>query len=223
MFSKRWIKRNLQIILFLCLDAVVLSCTSIHPYTKQNIYEKKLKGISVFKQEYSYSCNVTALAVVKRFIGYNVDETALRKLLKLEDRKKGMLPHEFIDYAKEAFSDTPYSVVQKNFNSQEEIMDQIISSLESDLPIIMYYSTINDWDKPNYDTHYSVIYGISFKRRIIYISNSYGYLQELSFDEFFEGLSYENYKKEPFLHQFARWMKIIKLSTLFFLANKKSS
>jgi len=195
---------------------------SIKPYTKENNYEKKMKGIPVFKQGYSYSCNLTAIAVLRKFLGSDVDEAAITKILKLEERRKGMLPHEFLYYANEAFSDTPYSIIQKNIWNRDEIIDEIIISLELNLPITMYYSTVNEWNKPNFDTHYSVIYGISTPRRIIFISNSYGYLQELSFEDFFNGLAYLNYKKEPFFHQLARFLKIIRPNNLFFLHPKNS-
>jgi hypothetical protein len=213
---------NLALVPILSLNAILISCASIDHYTQQSIYEKKLEGISVLKQKYSYSCNLTAIAIVKRYIGYKVDENSIRKYLKIEDRKKGMLPYEFQKFGNEALSDTPYIMVQKNFNSQNLIIEEIKSSLESKLPVVMYYSTINDWDRPNFDTHYSVIYGLRTQSKTIFTSNSYGYLQELSFDEFFAGLSYQNYQREPLPHQIARLVKIIKPNNLFFLKSRNS-
>jgi len=220
---KQFKKLNLQILTLICLKSFLLSCQSIDPYSNQMDYEKKLNGISVLKQEYAYSCNLTALAIVKSSLGYSVNEESIRKYLSLEDRKRGMLPHEFVIYGNKALADTNYVLVQKNYNFRGEILDQIISSLELNLPIVMYYSTINDWDRPNYDTHYSVIYGINYPRKIVIISNSYGYIQELAFDEFFDGLSYRNYKNEPLLHQIARLVKIIRPNNLFFLTPKDSA
>jgi len=53
------------------------------------------------------------------------------------------------------------------------------------------------------------------------ISNPYGYLEELSFSELYDGLDFTNYKDEPFSFKLARKARIVKSNTIFIFEKGK--
>ena len=112
-----------------------------------------------------------------------------------------------------------YSVSMLNPTSQAEILNVVTESLLNRLPVIFFYSAIDDWNKPNYNTHYGVIYGLDMSKQIVKISNPYGYLEELTFTELFEGLSFQSFESEPLLFHLGRVVGYIKPNNIFLLEN----
>ena len=110
-----------------------------------------------------------------------------------------------------------YSVSLLNPTSQTEILNIITESLENGLPVIFFYSAPDDWNKPKYNTHYGVIFGIDMSKQTVKISNPYGYLEELSFTELFEGMSFQSYESEPFLFHLGRIFGYVKSNNIFVL------
>jgi hypothetical protein len=176
-----------------------------------------LSNVKAVKQEYSYSCGPTSLTIMYNYIVGIATEKEIKKIIGTEDRQHGMLPNEYIDYANRLFNPEGYIVHLVNASTNNEVMNTIVNYLKEGMPIAIYYSTTNDWDKPNYDTHYSVIYGIDIERQIIYLANSYGYNEEITITELINGLAFTNYKNEPIMHKFARLVGIIKKNNLIVL------
>lgn len=186
-------------------------------YTYASSYIKELDNFPVFEQKTSYTCNVTTMAIIKTYLGVETSEDSIRSELGIEDRKKGMLPNEYLQYANKVFKPLLYSVSLLNPKTEETILKIIVASLSEDIPIVVFYSREDDWNKPSYNTHYAVIYGIDIENEIVKLSNPYGYTEELAFSELYEGLNFGSYKSEPIYHRIGRIIGIPKNNNLFIL------
>lgn len=177
----------------------------------------ELENVPVYTQQAGHTCFAVSSAIARTFLGLETSENELIAEFGLQDRSVGMLPREYLPFAQEAFRACSYSVKLYNPGSETEILNMITGSLTDGLPVIFYYSVMDDWNKPSYNTHYGVLYGVDVKKRIVKLSNPYGYLDEMSFTDFFEGLAFENYKNEPYMHRLGRVIGYIKSNNLFLL------
>lgn len=98
------------------------------------------------------------MAIVKEYLGFETNEYAVREELDLLNHTGGMLPKEYVEYANRLFAPLAYLVSLKNPTTQTEILNIISASLEKDLPLVVLYSAEDDWNLPNYNTHYAIIY-----------------------------------------------------------------
>jgi len=178
-------------------------------------YHKELDGIPILSQETSYTCYAVSMSIVKSCFGVETTENGLRSDLGLLNRSTGMLPKKYLTYAKKIFEPLSYSVSLVNPTSQSEILNVISDSLESGLPVVIFYSAKDDWNKPHYNTHYAVIYGIDMKNEIVKTSNPYGYLEEFSLAELYDGLDFTSYKAMPFSFRLAKKVGIVNSNNIF--------
>ena len=224
--SKRKILRTsiiatvLVVFFLLVMFFAPLSTTKAFDASEYNYdlkYTAELDGMSVMSQRTEYTCFVVSMAIVRNYLGLETTEDGLRNELNVMDRNEGMMPGEYTSYFNKALEPLSYSASLVNPKSQAEILNVIIQSLMNGLPVVFLYSAMDDWNKPNYNTHYGVIYGIDMRKEIIKISNPYGYLQEIAFADMFEGLSFQSYESEPFMFRLGRKTGIIKENNLFVL------
>jgi len=173
--------------------------------------------IPVMSQTTNFTCFAVSMAIVRNYFNFETTEESLLRELDILNLKEGLLPIDYLSYANKAFSPLSFSVSMLNPKSQAEILNIVTESLVNGLPVVFFYSAIDDWFKPKYNTHYGVIYGIDMSKQTVKISNPYGYLEELSFEELFEGLSFQSYESEPLLFHFGRMAGYIKPNNLFVL------
>lgn len=176
-------------------------------------YAKELNGISEILQEKPFTCHVVVLIIVKRYLGFEANESEMRADLDILSRSTGMLPKENLFYARNVFEPLGYCVSLKNSKSKTEILNTISASIENNMPLVFFYSTTDDFNLPHYNTHYSVIYGIDMKSETIKISNPYGRKEVLSFQEMYDGMDFTSYKSMPFS---------FRVATKFGIVNKNS-
>ncbi|MDR2957296.1 MAG: C39 family peptidase [Coriobacteriales bacterium] len=175
----------------------------------------QLDGVPVFTQETNHTCYATSMVVVENYLGVDTTESALLNELSLQNRDTGLIPNEYISHANRAFNPLGYSVSLVNPKSEAMALNIITASLLDGLPVVFYYSVIDDWNKPQFNTHYSVIFGIDMKSQTLMLSNPYGYMEELSFTTFFEGLSFKGFEPESFMHLMGRKVGLIRSNNLF--------
>ena len=206
---------TLELLILFSMPSCKTAVFNLNEYTHDTNYSKKLDNIPVVSQKTGYTCYIVSMAIVKTYLGHAETEYELRSNLNLLDRTTGMLPHEYLSYANETFKSLSYSVSLANPTSQTQILNIISDSLENNLPVVIFYSTADDWNKPNYNTHYGVICGIDMQSEEVLLSNPYGYLEKLSFKELYSGLNFSNYLSEPFFFQLGRKFGMVKKNNIF--------
>ena len=175
----------------------------------------EMDNIPIFSQETNYTCFAVSQVIARNYLVSPIAESEFIEEFGLRDRTSGMLPNEWKTLANQAFNPYGYSVAQLNPKSEAEILNIITESLLNNLPVVFYYSAVDDWNKPGFNTHYSVIFGIDMSSGTIKISNPYGYLEDLLFAEFFDGLVFRSYESEPLTHLMGRKTGYIKSNNIF--------
>jgi uncharacterized protein YvpB len=168
-------------------------------------------------QQTNHTCWAASLVAVSRYLGNHVTENELVSGLGYQSRNQGFLPNSFTSVAYATLNPMGYEVSQVNPASKSEILNAITVSLQSGMPVIIYYSTLKEWQPPNFDTHYSVIFGIDTASEIVRVSNPYGYQEDMPFSDLFDKLAFRNYGREPFGHRFARTIGLVSANNLFIL------
>lgn len=208
-------------LLFLILPINITKKFDINEYSYGAGFSIELDQIPAVKQQTGYTCYAVSMVIARTYLGLETTENELLAELELQDRSSGMIPREYLPFAQEALGALSYSITLSNPKSETEILNLITGSLTEGFPVIIYYSTMDDWNKPRYNTHYGVIYGVDMKKHVVKLSNPYGYLAELPFEEFFKGLAFGNYENEPFFHRLGRVTGYIKCNNLFLLEHNE--
>jgi uncharacterized protein YvpB len=158
------------------------------------------------------------MSVIYSYLEKKITEEELLQELGLENRKRGMLPSTFLKYLRLSLKE--YNITLKSNIPDTEVLKLIYSQLEKGVPVPVYFSTINDWDKPNYDTHYSAVTGIDMKNDKIVIANAYGFREEVKIRDFLGSLKYRNYKDKPMYLTLSIFFGVIKKNNIY-IVNKR--
>jgi hypothetical protein len=177
----------------------------------------ELESFPLAAQQTPHTCWAATLVMVSDYLGHNTNESELVARLGLADRETGFLPSGFVTYANFALNPVGYSVTLLNPGSQTGILEIITEQLSHGLPVMFYFSTLNRWDETQFDTHYSVIYGIDLAAEAVLVANAYGFRESMSFTELFAALDYDNYQGEPLGHLVGRKVGYIENNNLFVL------
>jgi hypothetical protein len=175
----------------------------------------KLEKFTVYSQQYSWSCGPTTISMVYTYLIGAKNEMSVLEENRLIDRKRGMQPLTFRKYLKDTLKG--YDVELKNNITDSQVIKIIYGQLSRGIPVPVYFSTINDWDRPHYDTHYSAVTGIDLNDNTVIIANAYGYEEKININDFLTGLKYENYKDEPAMFKLATMLGIIKKNNIYVL------
>lgn len=136
----------------------------ISEYSYEADFSVELEHMPVVAQQTGYTCYAVSMVIVRTYLGLETTENSLLTDFGLQDRGSGMIPREYLPLAQEALGALSYSITLSNAKSETEILNLITGSLTEGLPVIIYYSTLDDWNKPRYYTHYGVIYGVDMER-----------------------------------------------------------
>jgi len=177
--------------------------------------------IPVMSQRTGYTCGIVSMALLRTFLGVETDEDDLQAELGVTDRGTGFIPKDYLPYVNRTLEQTPFSIVQLNPTSEAEILNVITESLMDRRPVVIFYSAIDDWNKPNWNTHYALVYGLDMNTQTIKISNPYGYLQTLTFEDLFDGLSFASYEDEPLGFLLGRKVRTIAPNNLFIITQDR--
>lgn len=180
-------------------------------------FSVELADIPIMIQETAYTCNVVSMAIARNYLGTETTEYDIRTELGVLERGTGMLPKQYLKYANQAFAPLGMSVTLENPTTHTEILNTISDSLLAGLPVAIFYSALDEWNLPAYNTHYAVIYGIDFPTGSIKLSNPYGHLDVLSFSELYRGLDFTTYADTPLTFRLARKLGIVQPNSIFVL------
>lgn len=176
----------------------------------------KLDNFPVCNQLYSWSCGPATISMVYTYLKVPKNEKQILDENRLTNRNSGMFPTTFEKYLRDSLQG--YYVELRNDISDSEIIKTVYSQLKQEIPVPIYFSTVNNWDKPNYDTHYSALIGIDLKKGTITISNAYGFEEEVNVNDFLASLKYDNYKNKPLAFWLATTVGVIKKNNIYVLS-----
>jgi len=203
-------KKNLFfcIIANICMVIGILSCSLDGVYSNTDDLSDTIKtlqprvieinNISIKTQPDAYTCGITSVAVMSKY--FNVTDCEVNDLISKYNASNGSTVD---DMKKWLAGELPgKSIVYKSNGSNEDMIRNIHSSLNNNNPVVILFGSPNPYNKPYYDFHGSVVYGINLDNQTITIANSYGYREETSLADFLNRMLYTQLDKYPPVQQF---------------------
>lgn len=113
------------------------------------------------------------------------------------------------------FSD--YTTTMYKYLKSSELIDKVYNSLANGVPVPFEWAAKyeNTWT-----LHYSLIIGIDVASDKITISNPYGYLEDISIEEFISRTSFKAYEKMPLFLKFGFAFGFFEKNAIFIVEKK---
>jgi hypothetical protein len=156
-----------------------------------------LNNVSIRKQPDSSTCGITSVTIMSNY--FNKTDYEVSDLIKKHNANGGA---SFDDIKKWLQLELPdKNIVFKSKTTNEEMIRNIHTSLHKNNPVLISFGAPNPFNKPFYDFHASVVYGINLDIEIITIANAYGYVEEISLVDFLNRMSFAEADKYPLIQQ----------------------
>jgi hypothetical protein len=193
----------LLLVLLLTIRLIIIEAiisNSPEAFYKNFAYQKDviLENFSVQKQSYTNSCGPTTISMTYSHLVEPISEHELAGKLGFSLGKSGMLPRQFHKTLHSALGEYGYRIEHQSNITDIEFLERTYLQLQQGIPVPIYFSTINQWNEPNYDTHYSLIIGIRPAKKEVLIANAYGFLEDMPIPELLRDIKYENYLNSPY-------------------------
>ncbi len=169
-------------------------------------------GVEVIKQD--ISCGYAVIEMFSTWSGKNVTEESL-----------------FSDYGKvitstgEAFCAEmnkqfpEYKTTIHKYMKNTELIDAVYNNLANGIPVPFEWAALygDEWT-----LHYSLITGLDIPNDKVVIANPYGYVEEISVEEFLDRTSFEAYKDMPWFLKMGFAIGMFEKNTVFTVESEGS-
>ena len=165
-----------------------------------------ISGIGLVKQE--ISCGY---AVIEMFAKWNGNTDITEK--SLFDEYGTIVTSTGKAFDKEMNRQFPeYTTTIQKYLKNEELIDLVYESLASGFPVPFEWAALfgDEWT-----LHYSLITALDVPNDLVTIMNPYGYVEEISLQEFLNRTSFEAYKKMPLFLELGFAFGIFEKNTVF--------
>lgn len=146
----------------------------------------EVSGIKIFTQQ--VSCGYAILQMLAQWQNLNLTEA---DLLKMNNNKITTAMGN--GFEQEITKQFPQWNVTRYVNcTNRDLLKKVYKSLEHGYPVPFEWAAKDTGG--NWTLHFSLIIGLDFTSNTVQIANPYGYLQELSIQEFIKATRYESYE-----------------------------
>ena len=182
-------------------------------------YQKDLilENFSVQKQSHANSCGPTTISMAYSYLVEPISEQELAGKLGFTLGKSGMLPKQFYKTLNSALGEYGYRIEHQTNITDTEFLERTYLQLQQGIPVPIYFSTINRWNEPYYDTHYSLIIGIRPAKKEVIIANAYGFLEDMPISELLRDIKYENYLNSPYYFRLGLFVGAINKNNFYLI------
>ena len=169
-----------------------------------------IEGIKTIKQD--VSCGYAVLEMLSSWAGGNITEESL---LESYGRVVTSTGQSFCDEMNKSIPE--FSTRMKKWLKNSEFIDTIYEILSNGIPVPIEWAAESDglWT-----LHYSIVIGADIPGDSIIIANPYGYIEDISFEEFLERTTFEAYTDMPLFLKLGFAFGVFEKNTLFEM-NKK--
>jgi len=158
----------------------------------------ELNDIAIKTQPDAYTCGITTVTVMSNYC--NGTDYEVSDLINKYNASNGSTVNDIKKWLKGELPEK--SIVYESNGSNESMMRNIHDSLSNNHPVAILFGSPNPYNKPYYDFHGSVVYGMNLDSQTITIANSYGYREETSLVDFLNRMLYTELDKYPSVQQF---------------------
>jgi hypothetical protein len=188
-----------------------ISILSLHRGEKYRI-----SSFPVMDQQYFYSCSIATICSLLNYYGNEITEDEFIKKNGIGLNMVGMSPKDFYNYLKLAID--AFDVKMNANIKNSDVLRIVINQLKNNIPVPLFYSTIDITNMTRFGTHYSNIIGIDIDKNEVEIANVYGYNEIISIEKLLKQLKHKDEKmKTDWIINMAKSIEIVKNNTIYVL------
>ena len=204
----------LTIVLIVAIPFAVVEIKTSHlksdySYLKEETqYQEKVEvtGLELVTQH--VSCGYASIEMVSTYYGNPITEDDL-------DARNGAISTASSDgFLKEINkSITSKTFVKETYLKHDELLKGIYNSLEKNNPVAIEWAAKYE---DEWTLHFSVVSGLDFKNDNVTIYNPYGYIENVSLEEFINRITFKAYEHMPLFLKFGFAFGAFHKNTLFY-------
>ena len=195
---------------FMILGIRTASIKKSYAYLKEDpIYSQKqeVTGVELVKQE--ISCGYATIEMMSTYYGSKISEK------ELSDKNKGAISTSSSDgFLKELRKSIPNEkFVKHSYLENDVLLKEISIALSDNRPVALEWAAKyeNEWT-----LHFSLVTSIDIKNDNVTVYNPYGYIENITIDEFVSRTSFEAYKNIPLFLNFGFAFGAFEKNTIFY-------
>ena len=195
---------------FMILEIRTASIKKSYAYLKDDpVYNQKqeVTGVELVKQE--ISCGYATIEMMSTFYGCKISEK------ELSDKNNGNITTSSSDgFLKELRKSIPeQKFVKHSYLDNDVLLKEISIALSNNRPVALEWAAKyeNEWT-----LHFSLITSIDIKNDNVTVYNPYGYIEDITVDEFISRSSFEAYKNIPLFLSFGFAFGAFEKNTIFY-------
>ena len=169
-------------------------------------------GIEVITQD--VSCGY---AVLEMFSAWNGGDLTEEKLYEEYGRVVTSTGEAFCDEMNKQFPD--YTTVMYKYLKNTELIDLTYDSLSEGMPVPVEWAAKKDEE---WTLHYSLVTGMDIPNDTVTVANPYGYLENVSVDEFISRTRFDAYENMPLFLRMGFVFGVFEKNSIFIVKEKES-
>ena len=195
---------------FTILGIRTVSIKTDHAYLKDDpTYSQKANVVGVELVKQHVSCGYATIEMLSSFYGEKVSEDDL------DARNK----HGVSTSSSDGFlNEINKSIPNKNFEAHkylnnDVLLKEIHSSLKNGNPVALEWAALYEEE---WTLHFSVVTGLDIANDNVTVNNPYGYIENITVDEFINRTTFEAYKSIPLFLNFGFAFGAFDKNTIFY-------
>ena len=194
---------------FLILGIRTANIKADYSYLKNDTsYSEKVEitGLELVTQH--VSCGYTTIEMLSSFYGNKVTED------ELDGRNKSVSTSSSKGFLKEVNKSIPSkSFVMNDYLKNDELLKTVYKSIKDNNPVAIEWAAQYEGE---WTLHFSIVSALDIKNDNVTIYNPYGYIENISVDEFISRTSFEAYKNIPLFLNFGFAFGAFSKNTIFY-------
>ena len=195
---------------FMILGIRTASIKKSYAYLKEDpIYSQKqeVTGVELVKQE--ISCGYATIEMMSTYYGSKISEK------ELSDKNKGAISTSSSDgFLKELRKSIPNEkFVKHSYLENDVLLKEISIALSDNSPVALEWAAKYEEE---WTLHFSLVTSIDIKNDNVTVYNPYGYIENITIDEFVSRTSFEAYKNIPLFLNFGFAFGAFEKNTIFY-------
>ena len=195
---------------FMILGIRTVSIDKSYAYLKEDpIYNQKqeVTGVELVKQE--ISCGYATIEMMSTHYGNKISEK------ELSDKNNGSISTSSSDgFLKELKESIPSeSFIKHSYLDNDVLLREISIALSDHRPVALEWAAKYEGE---WTLHFSLVTAIDMKSDNVTVYNPYGYIENITLDEFISRTSFKAYKNMPLFLNFGFAFGAFEKNTIFY-------
>ena len=197
------------LISFIVLSVKTTNLKTDYEYLKlDENYKEEVKAEDINLVTQKISCGYACIEMVSSFYGSIVTEDDL------DNKNKSISTSSSNGFLKEINASIPNKeFVMHSYLKNDELLKEIYNSLKNGNPVVIEWAAKYEEE---WTLHFSVVSGLDIYNDKVTIYNPYGYIEQITLDEFISRMSFSAFQKMPLFLNFGFAFGAFRKNTIFY-------